>query len=299
MSMLEDGWDAALSAWSHDQDDIRALVQIGSRVQKGALVDPWSDYDYQLITTRPEKYGDGSFCRELGPCWAHGAHVAFGDSVKVTAVYEGALEADFVVLRNLEVIIATMALRWPGTQRLWPRALRRGIADLRIVVGPGWKIIKGGAPWEARYSRITPYRASITENQFNRLCGNFWAQLVWAAKKAARGEFRASQRGIHGQLIESSLRILQEEALLNGRQAYPLGRRAELWLTGEQLEATANGTRPDRASLMTALERIADVFSRSSASVAARNGWRHREYAEVRGWLAGSNAAISTEKAPR
>ena len=63
MSMLEDGWDAALSAWSHDQDDIRALVQIGSRVQKGALVDPWSDYDYQLITTRPEKYGDGSFCR--------------------------------------------------------------------------------------------------------------------------------------------------------------------------------------------------------------------------------------------
>jgi hypothetical protein len=299
MSMLEDGWDAALSAWAHLQDDIRALVQIGSRVQKGGTVDSWSDYDYQLITTRPAKYRDGSFCRALGPCWAYGSHEAFGKSLKVTAVYDGALEADFVVLRHLEVLIATTALRWPGTERLWPRVLSRGVSDLRIVAAPGWKVIKGGAPWEARYSRIAPHRSAMTENEFNGLCGNFWAQLVWAAKRAARGEFRASQRGIHEHLIEAGLRMLQEEALLNGRQAYPLGRRAELWLTGEQIEGTAFGTRPDRADLINALEKIADVFLKSSAAVAAANGWRHSGYAEVREWLTGAKPVISTEKAPR
>jgi|CZKI01.1.fsa_nt_gi hypothetical protein len=299
MSRLQDGWDAALSAWAHGRDDIRALVQIGSRAQKGGAVDSWSDYDYQLITTRPERYGDGSFCRALGPCWAVGAHEAFGNCVKVTAVYEGALEADFVVLRHLEVLIATAALRWPKTELLWPRILRRGVSDLRIVVAPGWKVIKGGAPWEARYSRIAPYRAAMTEKEFEGLCGNFWAQLVWAAKKAARGEFRASQRGIHEHLIETGLRMLQEEALLSGRQAYPLGRRAELWLTREQLEGTAFGTRPDPAALMNALEKIAGVFLGTSAAVAAAKGWRHDEYAEVRAWLAGSMSAISTGKAPR
>jgi hypothetical protein len=297
MSLLEDGWDAALSAWAHGQDDIRALVQIGSRVQKGAAVDSWSDYDYHLITTRPARYRDGSFCRALGPYWACGSHDAFGRSVKVTAVFDGALEADFVVLRNLEVLIAMAAVRWPGTQRFWPAALRRGVSDLRIVVAPGWRVIKGGAPWEARYSRIAPYRAAMGENEFNALCGNFWAQLVWAAKRAARGEFRACQRGIHEHLVESSLRMLQEEALLGGRQAYPLGRRAELWMTGDQLEGTDFGTRPDRADLMNALARVADAFLKSSAAVAAANAWKHSEYAEIRAWLAGLKSASATGKA--
>lgn len=285
MSVLEDGWDGAVAAWARGQGDIRALVQIGSRVQDRAIVDPWSDYDYQLITTRPGAYRDGSFSRALGPCWAVGAQIAFGNSVKVTAVYEGALEADFVVLRHLDVLIATTALRWPGTERFWPRMLRRGVADLRIVVSPGWRVIKGGAPWKRRYSRIAPLRAVLTEREFTGLCGEFWAQLVWAAKKAARGEFRASQRGIHAHLVENSLRILQEEALLDGRRAYPLGRRAELWLTREQLDGTAGGTRPDRAALLGALEQVALVFSASSSAVAARNGWSHRDYAEIRAWL--------------
>lgn len=299
MSGLEDVWDAALSAWARAQPDIRALVQIGSRAQKAAAADPWSDYDYQLITTRPGRYRDGSFCQALGPCWAYGTHVAFGDSVKVTAVYDGALEADFVVLRHLEVWIATLALRWPATERLWPGALRRGAANLRIVAAPGWRVVKGGAPWVERYSRIRPYRPRMTEEEFNGLCGNFWAQLVWAAKKAARGELRASQRGIHEHLMEGGLRMLQEEALLEGRQAHPLGRRAELWLTRDQLEGTALGTRPERAFLMVAIEQIADVFSKSSAAVAARNGWRSGDCSAVRAWLAALHRAMPTEKGPR
>jgi len=287
MSGPGDGWAATLSGWAHSRGDISALVQIGSRVQTGAATDAWSDYDYQLITTRPAGYIDGSFCRALGPCWAVGRQLAFGNSVKVTAIYDGALEADFVVLRHLEVVIATLAMRWPGTQRWWPRALRRGVEDLRIVAAPGWSIIKGGAVWERRFSRITPFRASLSAAEFDRLCGEFWTQLVWAAKKAARGEFRASQRGIHAHLVESSLRVLQEEALLAGRRAYPLGRRAELWLTGEELAATAFGTRPERAALMSAIEQVAGVFSRSSASVAASNNWSRTDHSEILAWLAG------------
>jgi hypothetical protein len=287
MSMPEDGWASALSAWAHAESDIRALVQVGSRVQVGAVVDSWSDFDYQLITTRPEKYRDGSFCRALGPCLAYGSDVAFGDSLKVTAIYDGALEADFVVLRNLEVLIATFALRWPRTERLWPRALRRGVADLRIVVAPGWRMIKGGGKWERRYSRVTPFHASMTEGEFDRLCGGFWSQLVGAAKRAQRGEFRASQRAVHRDLMEKSLRILQEEALLDGRPAHPLGRRAELWLTREQLEATAGGTRPERAALMAALGQLADGFAASSSAVASKNGWPLHDYGAVRKWLGG------------
>jgi hypothetical protein len=280
-----DGWEDALSVWAQAQGDIRALVQIGSRVQPGAAVDAWSDYDYQLVTTAPERYRDGAFCRQLGPCWASGAQVAFGNSVKVTGIFAGAREADFVILHHREVVIALLALRWPRTARLWPRALRQGVANLRIVAAPGWRVIKGGARWERRYARIQPLRLPLTHREFNALCGEFWTQLVWAAKKAGRGEFVASQRGLHRHLVENALRVLQEEALLEGRPAYPLGRRAELWLGAEPARVLAAGSRPERASLLTALEGLAEVFSRSSQALAARQGWESPSTGELRAWL--------------
>jgi hypothetical protein len=139
----------------------------------------------------------------------------------------------------------------------------------------------------------------MAEGEFSGLCGNFWAQLVWASKKAARGELRASQRGIHEHLVEGALRMLQEEALLGGRDAYPLGRRAEAWLTGEQLAGTDFATRPDRATLAAAIGRIADTFARSSTAVASARGWPQGDYAEVRAWLAGEGRVTPTEKARR
>jgi hypothetical protein len=283
----EDAWGATVSAWAQSQDDIQALVQIGSRVQEGANVDAWSDYDYQIITSCPERYRDGSFATELGPCWASGSQLSFGNAVKVTAVYGGAIEADFVVLGHVDLVIATLALRWPSTARWWPRSLRSGVRDLRIVVAPGWRIIKGGARWEKRYSRIAAFQVSLSEAEFNALCDEFWVQLVWAAKKAARGEFRAGQRAVHEHLIENSLRLFREEALLDGRPAHYVGRRAESWFTPEQLQATMEGTRPERAALMAAMARISNAFAASSSRLADRNAWRPRPHAETRAWLAG------------
>jgi hypothetical protein len=287
MSGPEDGWASRLSKWANARDDIRALVQIGSRVQPGSAADSWSDYDYQLITSHPGRYRDGSFADDLGPCWAYGSRMAFGNALKVTAVFEGALEADFVVLRHIEVLIAVTALRWPQTARLWPRALSRGVADLRGVAGSGWRMIKGGSAWERRYSRISFASTPLGEEEFNRWCGEFWSQLVWVAKKVGRGEYRAAQRGIHEHLLENTLRMLEEEALLGGVKAFPRGRRAEVWLTPEQLRATDISSRPERAALVSALGQVADAFSRSSAAVAATRGWKARDHSAITGWLDG------------
>jgi hypothetical protein len=286
MSVEAQGWDGVVSAWARSRTDIQALVQIGSRVQPGSNADAWSDYDYHLVTSRPGDYRDGSFTGEIGDCWVSGVQIAFGNAVKVTAVYEGAMEADFVILGSLDVRIVMAALRWPWTKAVWPGMLRRGVESFRIVAGPGWRVIKGGAPWEKRYRRVTPLRAELTEAQFRDLCGEFWTQLVWAAKKAARGELRASQRALHVHLLENALRVLQEEALLEGRAAYPLSRRAEGWLTAEQLAGTDIHSSPDKAALLRALRRISEVFAEASRSLAARRGWSPPEPDRVRSWLA-------------
>jgi len=285
MSGCDDRWAAAVSSWADAQGDIEALVQIGSRVQATAESDRWSDYDYHLVTSRPDRYRNGSFCRQIAQCWVSGVQVAFGNAVKVTAVYEEALEADFVILNSLELRVATAAMKWPGTRVIWPRILRRGVDSLRIVAAPGWRVIKGGRAWEERYSRMAPLAIVLSGAEFEALCGEFWTQLVWAAKKAARGEYRASQRALHIHLLENTLRMLQEEARLEGRKSFPLARRAENWLTPAQLRGTASKSEPSAEALFAALEGVADTFMSSSLAVATKRGWGGEVPRALRAWL--------------
>ena len=144
---------------------------------------------------------------------------------------------------------------------------------------------KGRARWERRYSRVKPQRSVLTQAQHEELCGEFWTQLIWAAKKAQRGELRASQRALHLYLVENTLRMLQEQAVLQGRKARPLGRRAEGWLTAEQLEGTEIESAPSAPVLLAALDRIAETFASSSAAVAALRGWQARRPDAVLAWL--------------
>lgn len=288
--MREDEWTETLSRWAHAQPDIKALVQIGSRVQSTGTVDHWSDFDYQLVTTRPNRYADGLFASEISRCWAVGASRAFGNVTKISAIFEDTLEVDFVILRSWELRVATAALRWPKTQRWWPAILRSGTEDLRRVAGLGWKIIKGGNGWEKRYSRITPFRAQLTKPNFDALCGEFWSNLVWAAKKTERGEFFAAQRAFHEVLFEKSLRLLEEEGVLNGKAAKPFARRAEQWIDPQRLDEVKIPIAPNRESLFAALDRVSALFLDVSRSVAKKNGWHYCEFEEIRAWLAKHHA---------
>jgi Streptomycin adenylyltransferase len=285
MSERDEAWVANISAWANAQGDIKALVQIGSRVKNDGTADEWSDFDYQLITTNPARYRSGEFARELGRCWAIGLEHTFGDVMKVTAVFDGALEADFIILNHGDLLVATTALGWPGTSGLWPRPLRVGVSRLRGAAGTGWKVVKGGAAWEKRYSRLTPCEFPMSEREFKALCGEFWVQAVWAAKRTRRGELIASQRTIHRYVIEACLRMFEEEVLLDGKKAYPRGRRAETWLTASQAAVANAGTSPERESLLETLSHLSHEFARSSEAVGTGRGWPIGDYAEIRGWI--------------
>ena len=288
-------WNATVAKWAHSRSDITVLVQIGSRVQPGAVVDEWSDYDYQLVTPNPTAFLSGAFARELGPCWTISAQKAFGGVIKVTAVYEDALEADFVILRTWEVALAATANRFPRSAFLWPEILRRGIEDLRCVAGRGARIIKGARRWERRYGALTPFVRPMTQPEFLALIEAFWARAVWVAKKIERGECLAAQRAMHADLFEPTLRVLEVEALLVGAAARPEARAAERWLAATRLGALDIPTAPQRAVLFVALARIAGLFGEVSEVVSRQRGWAAPLHAEVRAWIA---RRVSTDRRP-
>ena len=160
--------------------------------------------------------------------------------------------------------------------------------DLRIVACPGWKVLKGGAAWERRYTRLgreVPW-PRLTEAALRAHADTFWATAVWVAKKVARGELRAAQREFHRVLVEKIWLVLEDEARDRTPQVRPEARRAERWLPPAQVAETAFATAPDAQAMTAALEEAADTFAAVCARLAVTRGWGLDDPTALRRWLA-------------
>jgi aminoglycoside 6-adenylyltransferase len=280
-------FEARLVAWARARPDVAALVQIGSRVQAGATVDAWSDWDYQLIVRDPAPYLNRAWPAQIAPCWtAHLERTPRG-VMKLSAVFAGGWEADFVLLTAWQMKLVCAALRHPGAAAWYPGALREGVRNLRLVAGPGHRMVLGGPAWERRYAGLAvawPERG-FTADDFLFHTAGFWRHAVWTARKIRRGELRAAQRWAHVELREHTYALLAEEARLAGRAPRPEARQAERWLDGTRLQQTAALTGVTQRELAGALLAELALFREVTAHVAARRGWTAPDHTAVEAWL--------------
>lgn len=288
-------FEARLVAWARARPDLEALVQIGSRVQPGATVDEWSDWDYQLVLRSPGRYLNRDWPGQIAPCWnAHHERTERG-VVKLSAVFAGGWEADFVLLRAWQLKLACAAMRHPGWAGWFPPALRTGIHNLRLVARPGYRVVLGGAAWEQRYAALAVDwpEPGFSAADFGRHVAAFWRHAVWVARKTRRGELRAAVRWQHVELREHLYALLAEEARLAGRAPRPEARQAEQWLEAARRQQTDLVTGPQPAVLARALLAELTLFREVSEKVAAQHGWTRPDRAELEAWLRAELAKIA------
>ena len=288
-------FEARLVSWARQLPDLEALVQIGSRVQAGASVDAWSDWDYHLIVRQPARYFNRDWPAQIAPCW--GVHFEWTERavIKLSAVFAGGWEVDFVPLAAWQVKLAYAAMRHPGARGWFPPALRRGIHNLRLVARPGARVILGGPAWERRLTALAvEWPASdFSAADFQEHTSAFWRHAVWVGKKIMRGELRAALRWHHTALREQAYALLEEEARLAGRAPRPEARKAEQWLDDARLRQTALTTGPEQRGLARALLAELTLFREVSQSVAAQRGFARPDYSAVETWLRAELAKVS------
>lgn len=280
-------FEARVIAWARTLPDLEALVQIGSRVQPGALVDAWSDWDYQLIVRQPARYHNRDWPAQIAPCWSAHFERTERAVTKLSAVFVGGWEADFVLLSAWQMKLACRAMRHPAAQGWFPGVLRQGIHNLRLVAGPGHRVVLGGRAWERRYAALAmPWpEPGFKEEDLQHHASAFWRHAVWVVKKILRGELRAALRWSHVELSGHTYALLAEEARLEGRAPRPEARKAEQWLGARRLQQTAITTGPDQAGLARALLAEMTLFREVTQSVAARRGFAVPDYGAVEAWL--------------
>jgi hypothetical protein len=281
-------FEARLVAWARAQPGLEALVQIGSRVQPGAAVDIWSDWDYQMIVRDPSAYLNRDWPAQILPCWSAHLEPTGRGVVKLSAVFAGGWEADFVLLPVWQMKLACWAMRHPGAQAWFPAALHRGVRNLRLMAGPGHRVVLGGTAWERRYDALRAAWPPVefSAGDFEHHVGAFWRHAVWVAKKILRGELRAALRWQHVELRGHLLALLEEEARLAGRAPRPEARQAEGWLDENRRRQTALTTAgPDRAPLAAALLAELALFEEVSTSVARSRGFAPPDRHALAAWL--------------
>jgi hypothetical protein len=271
--------ETVLTAWAANEPSVQALVLIGSRVRASSdgvwQADAQSDWDFQIITSRPELFSDAAWVRalpgvEVRVYAVRGARL--GDVPKVAAVFTGA-EADFVILPAARLVqLRTAASR--GEHREAGH-VRRDLQSIGIVIRPGVRFLKDTAGWESFYQKIVGEvpDARLENAAACGLADGFVCDFIWAQRKLARGEWIAAQRMLHRELAEANLRLLHELKLRRGERSFPEGRRIERVAKPEELAGVAVSATLDEAGLRAALEKCAATL-RELMGALVGDGWR-------------------------
>jgi hypothetical protein len=296
--MTPDEFEARTNRWARQQPDIEALIQIGSRVQAAGTADVLADWDYHLITTNPKKYLDLGWVSEIAAPWVVHAEPTRRGSIKVSAVFDDGLEADFVVLTSWQMKLVYWGMRHPQWRGWLPARFVRGIQDTRtILLNSGFRVIVGGAAWSLRLAALQvqwpPHR--MNSEQFHEHVTGFWQKAVWVAKKIARPEPRSALHWLHKLIVEHTYSLLEEEAWLAGRSARPEALKAERWLDEERLKQTDIATSLDQRNLARVLLREIALFEQVSLRVGQAHGFVINDYKPVSTWLRSTLQEISGE----
>ena len=257
-----------MAAWARAHPDVQALVLIGSRQRSETdavwKADPNSDWDFQIITRRPQLFADAAWVEQLPgvEVRAYASRVArIGGVPKVNALFAGA-EADFVILpagmmRMLRWLVAL------GFHRRSPK-LRRGLQDLAIVIRPGWKFLHGEKTWDPFYRKVVAEvpDARLSDEGARQLAQVFACEQVWTLRKIARGELVAAQRMLHRELVETNFRLLHELKLRRGERSFPEARRIERIASEGELAGVSVSAALETDQLRAAVELSADTCER-------------------------------------
>ena len=252
-----------MAAWARRQRHVTGLTLFGSRerpaAERLARADERSDWDFQVITTRPEVFlrRDWAAGLEGLALKAYGVRTArIGGVPKVSAVFAGAV-ADLVILPEKTIGPLRRAVR-AGRHR-HPGPARAALQELALIIRPGCRFLLGAGRWGPMFRAVV---ADIPDPRLDdaavrNLADCFWCDLVALRHRVARGEIVAAQRLLHQSLAETNLRLLHETRLRRGDRSFPEGRRLERVVPPAVARLATVDARPTRASLRRAADRAA------------------------------------------
>lgn len=260
--------------WAAGDDDIRAVVQVGSRTRTDHPADEWSDVDLIIVADSPDRHlADTTRFLQIAPLWLSVLSRTAGNDPERLALFEGGYAMDFVYL-------PTELLRRAADAGIVPDVFQRGCRVLLDKDQLAARLVP--KHFEA------PKRTLPNQEEFAAACETFWYIAVYVAKQIRRGDpWLVKVRDMN--LKDILLRMIEWHALSHAAtDVWHMGRFMESWADPRALrDVSATFGRYDLADSRAALLRAAALFEWLARETAGRGGFDYQagRYATVRGYV--------------
>lgn len=248
-------------------EDIRAVIAIGSYTRKDSPADQFSDLDLIIVTTVPESWYSGEYPAKLGEVGISFIEPTPGGGAERRCIYGADRDVDMIIF----------------TPEQFGKALTDGVAEW--VMDRGYELLcdkEDYTIWIPRYVSTKVSREVMSADEFVNLVNDFYFHNIWAYKKLKRGEMWSAVMCINGYLKERLLKIIEQYHMCiydcdvwhDGRF---LDRWADPYVVEDLEECFARYYYPDCVS---ALEATHTLFARLARELAEKLGYPYPKGAE-------------------
>lgn len=248
-------------------EDIRAVIAIGSYTRKDSPADHFSDLDLIIVTTVPESWYSGEYPAKLGEVGISFIEPTLGGGAERRCIYGADRDVDMIIF----------------TPEQFGKALTDGVAEW--VMDRGYELLcdkEDYTIWIPRYVSTKVSREVMSADEFVNLVNDFYFHNIWAYKKLKRGEMWSAVMCINGYLKERLLKIIEQYHMCiyncdvwhDGRF---LDRWADPYVVEDLEECFARYYYPDCVS---ALEATHLLFARLTRELAEKLGYPYPKGAE-------------------
>ena len=256
-----------LIEYANLDEDIKALVAIGSSTRDTVKADEYSDLDVLIITDNTKNWFSGEYPALLGDMRISFIEPTLGGGRERRCIYDEDRDVDMIILT-------------PGQ---FEAALVEGVAGM--VMNRGYKVMYDSVGFSElipQYVVAGKSEPDMSEEEFNNMVNDFYFHNIWACKKLKRGEIWSAKMCVDAYLKNYLLKMIELYCYrVCKKDVWHDGRFLDRWADSEILEQLKNCfAHYDRDDILRALRATHNLFDEVAVAVAEAEGYEYPKHAK-------------------
>ncbi len=246
--------------YANQDEDIKAIVAIGSSTRETVKADEYSDLDLIIVSADTEKWYSGEYPKKLGEVNISFIEPTLGGGKERRCIYDEDKDVDMIIF----------------TPEQFTKALETGVASW--VMNRGYNILYDACSFDEKinqYVKPGTSKPEMTEEEFDNLVNDFYFHNIWASKKLLRGELWSAKMCVDAYLKNYLLKAIELYCYeIEGKDVWHDGRFIDKW-AGENISSKLREcfAHYEKTDILNALKATNSLFEELTRELAEKNGY--------------------------